>query len=107
MNDEEFEDKLRALTAKLGRPDPTQGWKADILSHARHSREGRLPGAPRLLVVVLGAAWLLIAILRFTTPSDMAVMPTERSTTPLAAREDSALRMLIAFRSNPSFLDMP
>lgn len=107
MNDDEFEGKLRALTAKFTRPDPSGEWKADILTQARLSRQKPLPRPPRLLLAVLGAAWLLIAILRFTTPSDVAVMPTERGIMPLAAREDSALRMLIALRSNPNFLDVP
>ena len=71
MNDDEFENKLRAVTRSLHRPDPTPSWKADILTRANYEASATpvshtLP--PRWLLVTWAAAWLVIALLGLTTP---------------------------------------
>jgi hypothetical protein len=111
MSDEEFEDKLRSLTAKLARPDLTGAWKAEILARARTDPRSRFPRWPML---ALGMTWVCIAILRLTTPEASilhgagggaevraAVPPDFRDTL------DTPLRALIALHSNSQFLDHP
>lgn len=107
MNDEEFEDKLRALTAKLVRPDPTPGWKSDILARSRATCEKGAPRPPRWFLTMLGAAWLLIAFLRFTTPADIVSPNANAISAELGSAEDVPLRTLMAFRANPELLDLP
>ena len=107
MNDEEFEDKLRALTTKVTRPDPTPAWKADILAQARRARAKGAPHAPRWLLTVLGAAWLLIAALRFSTPADSSVRGASPSSTVAASQRETSMRWLMAYHSNPDLLDLP
>jgi hypothetical protein len=107
MNDDEFEDKLRALSGKLVRPDPTAAWKADILACARQTREKVVPRTPRVLLTVLAAAWLLIAVLRLTTPADTATPGGPPDSASLAMRDDSPLRALMAFQSRRELLDLP
>ena len=61
MNDDDFENKLRAITGSLHRPDPTPAWKADILARARREADAipvkrMLP--PRWLMMAWAAAWV-------------------------------------------------
>jgi hypothetical protein len=108
MNDEEFEDKLRVLAARLARRDPTAAWKADILGQARSGASVR---SPRWLALGLGFAWACIAVLRITTPDT-----TSLNGTPARAPEaladfrhasDTPLQALIALHTNPQFPDVP
>lgn len=110
MNDDAFEDKLRALTAKLERPDPTPGWKADILVRAAQARDRQAPHTPRWLLATLGTAWVLIALLRLTTPDNTstlsAALPATAFTEPHANGETS-WRALMAFQSNSELPELP
>lgn len=107
MNDSEFEDKLRALTEKLARPDPTLAWKADILVRARRAREANVARAPRVLLTILAAAWLLIATFRLTTPADPAGTLAAYGSPALTSQGETPLQMLIAFQSKTEILDQP
>lgn len=108
MNDDAFEDKLRALACALHRDDPTPEWKAEILDRARREAVIR---TPRWLLAGLGMAWVCIAILRITTPD------TDRITHGLVVADarveavhgitDTPFRALIALQSNPEFPDRP
>jgi hypothetical protein len=111
MNDEEFEHKLRALTEKLARPDPTPGWKSEILAHARSEAAIRVPRWPLL---TLGMAWVCIAALHIATPGtaarrDYVVGPDPRVETGIAFGNtpDTPLQALLALQSNPEFPDHP
>jgi hypothetical protein len=111
MNDNDFEEELRALSARLVRPDPTPGWKAEILERARHAREQAVPRTPRWLLAALGIAWLMIAVLRLTTPGDStAYGPAHSATMPVAQNSpapEAPWSALMAFHSNPELLDLP
>ena len=112
MNDHEFERKLGELTAKVSRPDPTPAWKEDILARARQARETRAPRAPRWLLTALAAAWVLIALLRITTPEGLSVpgssYRTVSSPAPVAAEQSiSSLRHLLAMHGNADVLELP
>jgi hypothetical protein len=112
MNDDEFEDKLRALTAKLVRPDPTAGWKAEILARAGQARRIR---APRWYLVSLGMAWICIVILRLSTPGAddingrLSAGPSASAVIPGAFHDapDTPWETIIALNSNPDFPDLP
>ena len=73
MNDDAFENKLRALTGGLHRPDPTPAWKAEILARARREADA-VAGArtlpPRWLVLSWAAAWAAILVMNFTAPRE-------------------------------------
>ena len=111
MNDEEFEEKLRALTGKLARPDPTPEWKAAILARARSGPPIRVPRWPLL---TLGMAWLCIAVLHLATP-DSAVRqdyvggadPRVETVVAFGKTSDTPLQALLALQSNPDFPDHP
>jgi len=77
MNDD-FEKTLLALTRAVRRPDPTPGWKAEILARAR--REAGVPPMkallpPRALAIAWAAAWAAIALLHILTPRDESMRP--------------------------------
>ena len=108
MNDDAFEDRLRALASQLQRPDPTPEWKAEILSRAAQARTHAAPRTPRWLLATLGAAWVLIVLLRFTTPHDSTTMhQTVASAPSVDPSTDTPWRTLMAFHSNPELLDLP
>jgi hypothetical protein len=72
MNNDEFENKLKAVTCALQRIDPTPAWKADILARARQEAIGipflrALP--PRWLMRTWVVAWIAILAMHFTSPS--------------------------------------
>ena len=72
MNDDDFEKKLLAITEALHRPDPTPGWKVDILARARREADSiplkrSLP--PRWLMLSWATAWMAIFVFQFTQPS--------------------------------------
>ena len=76
MNDDDFEQKLQALTGALHRPDPTPAWKADILARARREADATpfkrmLP--PRWLMLGWAAAWAVILGMNLTAPHDLDV----------------------------------
>ena len=95
MNDDAFEKKLESLAGSLSRPDPTPEWKADILARAR--REAATPSPspgrtlpPRWLMTAWCAAWAVIAVLHFSTPTGTVI---GQSAAPLAdARRGSDTR---------------
>lgn len=109
MNHDDFETKLRALTGALKRPDPTPGWKQDILARARREAEAlpaprRMP--PRALVLAWAAAWAAIAFLHFETPrtADRQDPSTLATTLPVEKGDSSTAFMnttqaLIAFQN--------
>jgi hypothetical protein len=111
MNYEEFEDKLRVLTAKLTRPDPTAAWKTEILARARTDAASRFPRWP---VLALGMTWVCIAVLRLTTPDTTSLHRAGAGSEMRTAmspgfqdKSDTPLRALIALHSNPQFPDHP
>lgn len=106
MNNDALEDKLRALASQLQRPDPTPEWKAEILARAAQARTKAAPRTPRWLLATLGAAWVLIAALRLSTPDNPAAFSTAASTEPHAAG-DTSWSALMAFHSNPELTDLP
>ena len=82
MNDDEFENKLRALTGRLHRPDPTPAWKADILVRARREADAMAPARtlpPRWLVATWAAAWAAILLMNFTGPQETASRTTHEA----------------------------
>lgn len=81
MNDDEFEDKLRALTSALGRPDPTPAWRADIVTRAlRDAQRGgaRQTLPPRWLLAGWAAAWAAALVLHFAAPRSSPLPGTAR-----------------------------
>ena len=111
MNDQDFEDKLRALTGALRRPDPTAGWKSEILARARSGAQVR---TPRWLLLGLGMAWACSAVLRISTPDtrqlhgDVAGMDSHASAFTVFQNDpDTPLRAHLALQSNPEFPDLP
>jgi hypothetical protein len=119
MNDDEFENKLRALTGALTRPDPTSAWKSEILARARREASAipfkrTLP--PRWLMVGWAAAWIAIAALNLTVPRDPMIgaprplAGAAPSAKPPAALSSPELRSqtLIAFHQHLNLnLDLP
>lgn len=108
MNDEEFEKKLVDLAGALQRPDPTAGWKADILARARREAaaspsRGFLP--PRWLMAAWVAAWVAIAWMSFTTPrsadpshqANLVTLPEKPMAKP-ASEMDASPQTLIAYQ---------
>jgi hypothetical protein len=73
MNDEEFEQRLREMARPLKVNDPTREWKAQMLATARagatSGRENEGRRSPWMVAMLLGV-WLLIALMRMTTPGD-------------------------------------
>jgi hypothetical protein len=112
MNHDEdiFEDKLRSLTAKLVRPDPTPGWKADILARAREARRTR---APRWFLATLGMAWICIGLLWASTPraDDLSFSSTAPSSVATSGSihdaPDTPWKNIIALNFNPDSPDLP
>jgi hypothetical protein len=108
MNDHEFEERLRTLAGRMERPDPTPGWKADILAQARLAGAKGAPRSPRWLLTSLGAAWLLIGMLRFTTPAgEKASGSAYAQSSDVVAAKVTSLRSLMAIHSHPELLDLP
>ena len=112
MNDDEFEDKLHALTDRLSRPDPTPAWKTDILAHAREACRIR---APRWYLVSLGMVWICIGILWLSTPgiddinANSTTGPSASAVVPGLIHDapDTPWKTIIALNSNPDFPDLP
>jgi len=111
MNDQDFEDKLRALTGALHRPDPTAGWKSEILARARSGAQVR---TPRWLLLGLGMAWVCIAVLHVATPdtgrlqASVAGMDSHGGASTVFQNDpDTPLRAHLALQSNPEFPDLP
>jgi hypothetical protein len=116
MNDQEFEDRLRALTGTLRRPDPTAEWKTEILARARTRATVH---TPRWLVLGLSTAWLCIVVLRIATPNTSGLQgfvagvdshevdSQENAPADLRHPADTPLRTLLALQSNPEFPDLP
>ena len=74
MNDDECENKLRALTGARRRPDSIPAWKADILARARReAKAGTIALPPRWLALSWAAAWAVILLMNFTTPRNPAL----------------------------------
>jgi len=107
MNEEDFENKLRALTSALHRPDPTPAWKADILARARREADAAphvrmLP--PRSLVLSWAAAWVAILTMNVFTQrdslSDLALnsSPVQKQPSPDLAPPHGGLPMLVALQ---------
>ncbi len=107
MNDDAFEQKLRELSGRLIRPSPTADWKAGILSLARQARDRPPLRSSRGMLAVLGAAWLLIAVLRFTTPADTHVLRTDPTPIALTQQRHTSLQRLLAYHAHPELLDLP
>jgi hypothetical protein len=114
MNPEEdFELKLRSLTAKLARPDPTAAWKADILSRASRAREARRTRTPRWFLATLGVAWVCIGLLWVSTPraDDLSFSSTAPSSVATSGSyhdaPDTPWKTIIALNSNPDSTDLP
>ena len=99
MNDDPFEDRLKALH----RRDLAAEWKADIL--AVPSAKPVSFGPPRWLAWSLGAAWMLVLTLHLLTPSDAVQSGSE---TPLSAsystvqERQALLSNLLAINLSPS-----
>ena len=111
MNDQDFEDKLRALTGALRRPDPTAAWKAEILTRARSGAKIR---TPRWLLLGLSMAWVCIAVLHMATPDTSSVQGSvtgvsshHEAFSVLHNASETPLRTLIALQSNPEYPDLP
>lgn len=71
MNDDVFERKLAALAGRAQPSDPTPAWKAEILARAKREAAGataRRGLPPRWLLLAWSAAWVLIVLMRLTTP---------------------------------------
>ena len=117
MNDEDFENKLRAITGALHRPDPTPAWKTDILARARREADAKrttrlLP--PRWLMMTWAAAWVAILAMNFFTQqnsvSDIALnsSPAQKQTSPDLTTPQDGLPALIAFHQHLNLnLDLP
>jgi hypothetical protein len=114
--EEDFEQKLRALTSRLARPDPTPAWKPDILARAARERDAQTPRAPRWFLASLGTAWVCIGILRLSTPRadgighDFTVGAPAASGPAHASRHeatDTPWKTIIALNANPDFPDLP
>ena len=117
MNDDDFENKLRAITGSLHRPDPTPAWKADILARARREADAipvkrMLP--PRWLMMAWAAAWVAILAMNFFTQrdgtSDIALTssPAPKHTSPDLTTPQAGLPALIAFHQHLNLnLDLP
>lgn len=118
MNDDDFENKLRALTGALQRPDPTPDWKADILARARLEANAipmkrKLP--PRWLMLGWAAAWVAIIAMNVAAPQDAASDFAMNLTVPTVKQPPSGitppqgdLPALIAFHRHLNLnLDLP
>lgn len=117
MNPDLIEKELRDCMAAAGleRHDPTPGWKREILAEAALSR-GRTPSslhrAPRLLLVVLGAAWCLIVALHLTTPDTRDGRPLATAGPDSSRARDDEFRLppwsaLMALNSQLPSADLP
>ena len=112
MNNDDFEQKLQALTHALHRPDPTPAWKADILARARHEA-GAVPFKtvpPRWLMLSWAAAWVVIALMSFTTPRDVDQSAASNLAASHAAvpHTTTSPETLIAFQRHLNFnTDLP
>ena len=113
MNDNDFENQLRALTGALQRPDPTPAWKTEILSRALRQAsvtplKRTLP--PRWLMVGWAAAWTAIVAMNFLTPQDSASNDWVKHTKTQApsAPQPAELSAIIAFNQRQKLnLELP
>ncbi len=74
MNEDPFEKKLASLAHAMKSPDPTPGWKTDILGRARREAAGASATSPRTapprwLLAAWGVAWALVLLMHFTAPA--------------------------------------
>jgi hypothetical protein len=100
MNNDEFEQKLQALTAALHRPDPTPGWKAEILARARREANViplRRTLPPRWLMLSWAAAWVAILGLELSAPHDPALPAGREMAAAPAQTSDPSSPTLLAF----------
>jgi hypothetical protein len=107
MNDREFEDKLRKLAAGWVRRDRTSTWKTDMLAKAHRARTALAPRAPFWLLAILGASWVLIAALRFTTPAGAGAPASTRHETEAVSPEAHSFRASLIPDPHPDLIDLP
>ena len=111
MNDNELEQKLRALTDTLRRPDPTPEWKADILSRALREASPipihrTLP--PRWLMAGWAAAWILVIAMNVSMPQDATQQLIGSRSPHDATPPDVEAPLLIAFQQRQNLnLELP
>ena len=112
MNEHDFENSLRSLAAPLACLDPTPEWKAEILSVAHCARKRSAAPTPRWLLATLGTAWVVIVLLRLTTPDSAPLLPKDvrgrAEHFVLSARAGDASRLAItSLQSNLDLLNLP
>lgn len=112
MNDEDFENKLIALTDAMQRPDPTPAWKDEILTRAMRETNGvtskRRLLPPRWLVVTWGTAWAAALVLNLAAPQTEIQQGSSHFTTTSAAKAAPTTETLLAYNRRLNFnIDMP
>lgn len=110
MNDDEFENKLRALTSALVRPDPTPAWRDDIVTRAlRDAQRGRarLTLPPRWLLAGWGAAWAAALVLHFAAPRSSPPPGTARVDVTRKTKSPNANALVAYDRQLHLHLDLP
>ena len=111
MNHDDFENKLQSLTRELRRPDPTAGWKDEILARALReaapAKSRVLP--PRWLMGAWAAAWAAVIVLTFSAPSTTSPSSTTAGETsqPLPVARPKSAPTLLALNRNLQIDPLP
>lgn len=104
MNHDNFENKLLSLTREVRRPDPTAGWKDEILVRALReaapARSRLLP--PRWLMGAWAVAWAAVIVLTLAAPGTTSPSSTMvgGSSQPLSVARPKSAPTLLALNRN-------